>query len=383
MNKNILNSEVQEFIQQNYGVDLHQLLLRKSPFPNVSMLEIVQQVHGKKVAEKKFQFLLCDTIIFPPNLNLEQASSESTGKYKASQIKGKSFVDITCGFGIDAYWISKNFSNIFLVEKNTELLEIVQHNWSVLGRDAHFINKDLHLFINENNNKYDVLYLDPARRNEHQKKVFLLEDLSPNLIEIQGKLLKIADRILVKLSPLIDIHYLAQTIENISEIHIVAVKNEVKELLVFISKSVERIQIKAINLESSEPEISFFLDEISLAKAQFSEPQKYLYLPNNALLKTGAFNWISQKYSLEKLHPNTHLYTSNEKIENFPGRVLTAKIINPKSLKKGEQYNIISKNYPLKPEEIKKKYQLKDGGEEYIIFTQSQKGKVVLSTKNL
>ena len=194
--------------------------------------------------------------------------------------------------------------------------------------------------------------------------------------------MEISDKILIKLSPLIDISYLISVLKNIAEIHVIAVKNDVKEVLVLINskKSSKRILISCVNLETSEKPFQFYFDEIETAKSEFSEPEKFLYIPNNALLKAGIFNLITEKFNLKKLHPNSHLYTSEKFIENFPGRILEIEVIDNKKIKKGEKFNIISKNYPLKPEEIKKKYKILDGGNYYLIFTQTTKGKIILKS---
>lgn len=379
----LISKDVQEFIRQNINSDLIQLLLKKSPFADVTMAEIVQQIKGRKTAEKKFPFLLKEGVVFPPNLNLEQASSQSTAKYKAQDLRGKSFLDLTCGFGIDAYFLTKNFEEVTLIEQNPELISIVENNWKALDRKANFINQNLEEFLQKNQQKFDVIYLDPARRDQQNKKKFLLEDLSPNLLEIEKKLHLISDKIIVKLSPLIDISYLISELKNITEIQIIAVRNEVKELVLIIenNQSTDNQQpttIKCVNLESDEPEFLFNFNEEKSAKSEFSKGLGFLYIPNNSILKAGAFNSISQQFGLKKLHPNTHFYTSEHKIENFPGRVLQIEKIEAKDLKKGDKYNIISKNYPLKPEEIKKKYKLTDGGNHYLIFTQSVIGKEIM-----
>ena len=380
--ENILKPEIQQFINANLTTDLHSLLLKKSPFPEVSMQEIIQQIKGKKVAQRKFGFLLKEGIIFPPNLNLEQASSQSTAEFKAKNLKGKNFLDLTCGFGIDAYFLSEKFEKIVLIEQNSELIEIVKQNWMVLGRKANFINEKLEIFLAENTEKFDLIYLDPARRDHEKNKKFLLEDLSPNFLEIQEKLSEISDEIIVKLSPLIDISYLVSVLKSVSKIQIIAVKNEVKELLVFINSSSksDEIEVSTINLESDEPEFFYKLNEEKSAISAFSEPLKFLYIPNNAVLKSGAFNVVSEKFNIKKLHPNSHFYTSDERLNSFPGRILEVEKIEAKAIKKGEKFNIISKNHPLSPEEIKKKYKISDGGNSYLIFTQSQKGKIILKS---
>ncbi len=377
------NKEVEKFINANLQTDLHSLLLKKSPFAEVSMQEIVQQIKGKKVAQKKFPFLLKEGIVFPPNLNLEQASSQSTAEFKAQNLKGKKFLDLTSGFGIDAYFLSKNFDEITLIEQNTELLEIVKHNWGILERKANFINDNLENFLANNQEQFDVIYLDPARRDDHKNKKFLLEDLSPNLLEFQEKLMKFSDQIIIKLSPLIDISYLISVLKNIFKIEIIAVKNEVKELLVFMNSKfeTENVEISCTNLESDDVVFSFNFNDEKERNAMFSEPQKFLYIPNNAVLKSGGFNSLSEKFNLKKLHPNSHFYTNGERLEGFPGRVLEIEIVDSKTIKKGDKFNIISKNYPLTPEEIKKKYKISDGGNSYLIFTQTQKGKIILKSR--
>lgn len=377
----IISPNIQNYINANLNADLHSLLLKKSPFPEVSMQEIVQQIKGKQVAQKKFPFLLQDGIVFPPQLNLEQSSSEKTALYKSEILKGEKFIDLTSGFGIDAYYLSKNFKEITLVEQNKELLDIVKNNWTILRKKANFINEKLENFLTENNENFDVIYLDPARRDQNKNKVFLLEDLSPNILEIQDQSLSISEQVIIKLSPLIDLKYLISVLKNIFKIEIIAVRNDVKEIVVFLSKNYSgEIMCNCVNLESGEKDFSFEINAEKNAQAEYAEPQQFIYIPNNTILKAGIFNLISSEFKLKKLHPNTHLYTSVVKISDFPGRILEMKVIDSKEIKKKEQFNLISKNYPLKPEEIKKKYQLKDGGNQYLIFTQSKKGKIILKS---
>ncbi len=380
--REILRPEIQKYIQDNLHENLGRLLLKKSPFPEVSMQEIAQQIKGKQIAAKKFPFLLKENIVFPPHLNLEQTSSESTAKEKAENLSGRAFLDLTCGFGIDAYFLSQSFSEVTLLEQNKDLLEIVQHNWKTLGREADFINENLEHFleINEKEKHFDLIYLDPARRDKDHRKKFLLSDLSPNILEIQDKLLSISKKIMIKLSPLIDLKYLQTAVKSIDEIEIIAVKNEVKEIVLHLIPNTEnKLKITTKNLSTNEPNFSFSPEEETAVTPEFSDILEYLYIPNNAVLKSGAFNLISKKFGLKKLHPNTHLYTSDKAVD-FCGRVFKVKEISAKEIKKGDAFNIISKNHPLSPEQIKTKYKLKNGEEHYLIFTQSKKGKVILQT---
>ncbi|UPQ76628.1 class I SAM-dependent methyltransferase [Chryseobacterium nepalense] len=377
----ILDQNIQDYINANLNTDLHTLLLKKSPFPGVSMHEIVQQIKGKQVAQKKFPFLLKEGIIFPPQLNVEQSSSEKTAQYKSRLLEGEKFIDLTTGFGIDAYHLSENFKEITLIEQNPDLLEIVRNNWNILGKKATFVNQKLEDFLKENKEVFDVIYLDPARRDSNKNKVFLLEDLSPDILAIQQRLLSSAQKVVIKLSPLIDLKYLVSVLPNIFRIDVIAVKNDVKEIVVFLSgQKNDTISCHCVNLESDDPVFEFTVGDEENAHAEYGEPEKYIYIPNNAILKAGIFNLISCKNGLKKLHPNTHIYTSDSQINDFPGRVFEMEIVDAKKIQKKSQYNIISKNYPLKPEEIKKKYSLKDGGEKYLIFTQSKKGKIILKS---
>ncbi|NML57380.1 methyltransferase [Chryseobacterium sp. RJ-7-14] len=345
------------------------------------MHEIVQQIKGKQVAQKKFPFLLKEGIIFPPQLNLEQSSSEKTALYKSKLLQGDKFIDLTAGFGIDAYYLSENFHEITLVEQNPDLLEIVRNNWNVLGKKAKFINQKLENFLQENKDFFDVIYLDPARRDNNKNKVFLLEDLSPDILSIQDTLTSSAHKVVIKLSPLIDLKYLVSVLPGIFRMDIIAVKNDVKEIVVFLSNEKSKnISCNCVNLESDDPVFEFIFGDEEDTIAEYGEPEKYIYIPNNTVLKAGIFNLISEKMGLKKLHPNTHIYTSDSLVSNFPGRIFEMEIIDAKKIKKKSQYNIIAKNYPLKPEELKKKYSIKDGGENYLIFTQSKKGKIILKS---
>lgn len=374
--------EVVDFLEQHFHTDLPEFLLKKSPFADISIQELAQQLKGRKIAEKKFPFLLNDQIVFPPHLNLEQSSSTNTAEYKSKFLKGEKFLDLTAGFGIDAYFLSQNFQQITLVERDENLIKIVEHNWQILGRNAKFISEPLEEFIAKTEEKFDVIYLDPARRSLEKRKVFLLEDLSPNVLEIQDRLLNLGSTIITKLSPMIDLTYLVSVVNNLHKIEIIAVKNEVKEVVIHQNKNLKskEISVECINLETEDEAFSYTFGEEKNAVPKYGDFQKYLYIPSNALLKSGAFNLVSEKFDLYKLHQNTQLFTSENLIKNFPGRVLEMKLVSSKEIKSGEQWNIISKNYPLSVAEIQKKYKVKQGGNRYLIFTKSVSGKIILES---
>lgn len=379
----MLALKIQQFISEHLDSDLNKLLLQKSPVEGYSMPFIVEQIKGRKISARKYPFLRdYPQYLFPSSLSLEQSSSEATARYKARNLFGETFADLTAGMGIDAYFLSLNFQRIFLVEQNAELCAILRHNFKVLEREVEVVKGDLNSFLSTVEKPLDFIYLDPARRDQNKRKVFLLEDLSPNLLLLEQQLVDKAHRILVKLSPMIDLKYLVATLHYVRSIEVVAVRNEVKEILVHLSKEEEKetVPVTAVNLESTEPDFTFDLKDLSVGSAVYSPVRNYLYIPNNAVLKTGAFHGIALKFGLYKLHPNTHLYTSDEPIEGFPGRRLQVEQVPAKTLKKGDRYQIISRNHPLSPEQIKKKYKVGDGGHSYLIFTQDVSGKIVLKS---
>ena len=381
---NLLDENVQRFIREYEGTTTT-LLLKKPVFNGISNKELAQQIEGRRTAAKKLPFLLTtEGILFPPTLNLEQTSSEATAQYKAQGSHGERFLDLTCGFGIDAFFLSEKFKEVTLVEQNKELLSKVEHNWQVLGRKATFINGSAEAFLKATTTHYNLIYLDPARRDALKQKKFLLEDLSPNILELQSVLLQKADKVLTKLSPMIDISYLLHTLPKITHIHLIALRNDVKEVLVVQEAKTEietQVQIHCVNLETEEPILQFTEEVLHSSQVVYSAPKKYLYIPNNALLKSGAFNYITQYFEVEKLDVNTHLYTSEQLKKPFAGRVLQVTPINLKELKKSSKYCILSKNYPLSVAEIKRKYRIVEGGNEYLIFTRSVEGLVVLLGK--
>ena len=381
---NLLDKNVQQFIKEYKGATTD-LLLKKPMFDGLTNKELAQQIEGRRTATKKLPFLLVkENVLFPPILNLEQTSSEATAQYKSQNLQGERFLDLTCGFGIDAFFLSEKFKEVTLVEQNEELLSKVEHNWQLLERKATFINGTAEDFLKATTVHYNLIYLDPARRDTLKQKKFLLEDLSPNILELQSVLLQKADKVLTKLSPMIDISYLLHTLPKITHIHLIALRNEVKEVLVVQEAKTEietQVQIHCVNLETEDPTLQFTEAALHTPQVVYSKPKKYLYIPNNVLLKSGAFNYITQHFELEKLDVNTHLYTSEHLKKPFTGGILQVTPINPKDLKKGSKYCILSKNYPLSVAEIKRKYHIVEGGNEYLIFTRSFEGLLVLLGK--
>lgn len=388
MNPEILNLQVQEYIRENLHQNLATLSLKKSPFEKVSMAEIVQQIKGVQVAKSKFPFLFqSENVVYPPSLNLEQASSWATAQYKASVIQAQSLLDLTSGLGIDSYAFAQKIDQVIGLEQNPDLAKVAIHNFQVLGQsNLEIISTRFEDYFEAHpNQKWDAIYLDPARRKNAQKK-FLLEDLEPNVLEWLNEFLKRADEVWIKLSPLMDLKKCIDQLENVTEIHLVALKNEMKDLLLRCTKKkCDHPKVIAVNLESDQADFEFQFSDEKSAEVAFSAVKKYLYEPNVALLKSGAFKLIGQKFNLQKLHANTQLYTSDELNLDFPGRIYEI-IEELKDLKKqltNRSFHIISKNYPLSVEQIRKKYKIKESENQSLIFTTSEIGKQVLTAKRV
>ncbi len=388
MNSAILTPEFQDYLKKIENEDFKSIGLKKSPFSTISSAEIAQQLKGLQVAKHKFPTLYSTkNTFFPPSINLEQASSEATAQYKSTLVNGNSLIDLTAGFGIDTIAFAKSFKKVFHIEQNQDLSKIVQYNASILATNLETYTGTFQSFFEENpTQKFDVIYLDPARRNSSGRK-FILEDLEPNILEWIPVFFEKSDKIMIKLSPLLDITSTLQQIENITEIHIVALKNEVKDFLLILDKNhtTKNPLIKAVNLESNQSDFEFLYEDEHFSNAKYGAIQHYIYEPNVAILKTGAFKLLSEKFNLNKLHQNTHLYTSDHIIKAFPGKIYQVDQIieNPKKEILKLKANLLVKNYNQPIDVIKKKFKIIDGGGTTLIFTQSINGFHILKTSRI
>ena len=386
MNKAILNKKVQEFIDVNLRLDTNGLILKKSIFIEVSNKELAEQIIAKlKCKDKLPTWFGLESGLFPVKISIEQTSSEETAKYKASLISGKNIVDLTGGFGVDDFYFSRNFESIIHCELNPELSEITEHNFKELGvGNCTFFAGDGLVLLQNSEEKFDWIYLDPSRRSDVKGKVFLLKDCLPNVPDNLELLFLKSNNVMMKTSPLVDISQGISELKGVKEIHVVAVKNEVKELLWILEKeSSGDILIKTVNLIGEDKqEFEFALSSEGNQDLKYSLPLNYLYEPNSAILKSGAFNQVSVQLELFKLNKHSHLYTSQDLIP-FPGRSFEIKEVVPfqkKVLKKrfGEsKANITIRNFPKKVDELRKDLNIKDGGDVYLFFTTNRTGEKV------
>lgn len=383
------NSKVIEFIQDHIDDDPADLMLKASKFPDLPMRDIVTQIESRQKGKSKLPEWYANLeFIFPPKLNLSQASSEITARFKARWVKGSSIIDLTGGSGVDLYYMSSNFPFVSYVETNKELCDIVEHNFEVSKKQVSVINITTEGFLEDTDRHFDVIYLDPSRRDSNVNRVFALEECEPNVVELYDQLLEKGEFIVIKASPMLDIKRALKQLPDTIKVQVVAVDNEVKEVLFYIRRGNEsETRIEAWNL-SDKKENQLFEFSFSEEKESISEigrVQKYLYEPNSAIRKAGAFNLIGKQFGLDKLHSNTHLYSSNSFIKAFPGRILKAvDVFKPskKEIKKrfpNGKVNVVSKNYPLGANDLKKKFRLLDGGDEFLFFCEEyERGKVCI-----
>jgi hypothetical protein len=382
----LLHPEIQSFITENLGSDSTKLALKKNPFPHVNYALIINQISSKKKAKIKLPtWFSTENIIYPEKISLEQTSSESTAAYKASLVGGEKLIDCSGGFGIDTYYFSKQFKSVVHCELNTELSDVVKHNFSILNcKNSIFHSGDSTEILKQLNEKFDCIYIDPSRRNNAKGKVFLLEDCMPNVVEMQNFYYQYSTTLLIKTAPMLDLQAAKLGLKHVSEIHIVAVDNEVKEVIWKTEKnSTQSPTIIAVNIEKNTTQTTR-IDWEYPYQSHFSLPKKYLYEPNAALMKSGKFDAISELFGVEKLHQHSHLFTAENLIE-FPGRIFQIENIIPYQKKEIAQHiqqkkiNVSTRNFPLKPDEIKKKHKISDGGNVYAFFTTNiENEKIVL-----
>lgn len=379
MNKHILDEPVQDYINQHLNDDVPKISMAKSPFTAVEAKELANQIAAKKKSQRKLPtWYQAVDIYYPPLLSIEQCSSEATAKYKAGLVKGNSLIDLTGGFGVDSLYFAKTTATITHCEINTELSEIAAHNAKILEQNnITFFAGDGMAMLQQSATTFHTIYIDPARRST-AGKVFMLKDCTPNVVEHLDLLLSKSKRIIIKTAPLLDLTAGLKELTNVAEIHIVSVKNEVKELLWILENNATGTpKIICTTLNEKVKQFNFFKNEEELTETELLNGPllAYLYEPDSALLKSGAFNLIAKTYGLQKLDAQTQLYTADIPNKLFPGRIFKInRIINSGELKKGKQLtgNVMVRNYRDKAENLVKKYKIKPDQQQFLIFTQSR-----------
>lgn len=390
MNLAILHPKVQQFIAANFKTAITKLVLKGSPFAAISIQELANQLVAKQKSEKKLPtWFQTENIYYPPKINIEQTSSEITAAYKTTLLSGNSIIDITGGFGVDCFYFAKQFKKVVYCEINAEVSKIVAHNIVALKQaNSTIFSGDGLEYLRNSAEKFDCIYIDPSRRNELKGKVFLLEDCLPNVPKNIDFLFTKTKTILLKNSPILDITSAINELKFVKEIHVVAIKNEVKEVLFLLEKDfTKKIEIKTINIQKDQQQ-KFNFKFQATTTSTYSKPLLYLYEPNPAILKSGGFHEISQQITVFKLQQHAHLYTSN-KLVDFPGRRFKIEATMPYDKKKIKKLvpenkaNITTRNFPKSVAIIRKETNIKEGGDVYLFFTTNLENKpiVILATK--
>ncbi len=379
------------YIFENKNADTHQLLLKNVKKDTTKTQKIVLQIKARQKAKNKLPtWEACKTVIFDSSLSLEQSSSEQTAAYKTTLLaeNGNEMADLTGGMGVDIASMSKKMLKAYHIERNESLSKITEYNFKQLNiKNITCLHTEASLFLKTHATPLDIVYLDPARRDDTGEKVVKLASCEPNILEIKEAIFTKTNRILLKTSPMLDIDMAINQLQNVKKVHIVALDNEVKELLFEIEKNYHQAtSFLAINILKNNQYQTFegSKSEEIQTEIEFSDPLKYLYEPNAAILKAGLFKLFAKKNGLKKISSNSHLYTSALLNEESQARVFLVKTVCQLDKKQILAYcpdnkaNISTRNFPLKPDEIKKKLQLKDGGDTYLFATTNQQNKKIV-----
>lgn len=413
-----------EFIQEYREKDTRQLALQSARFPDVDMPYALDQIKGWQTARRKLPtWAACDGIVYPPHLSMEQCSSEPTAQYKLNLAMewarrvdhASSMTDLTGGFGVDFSFTSCAFASATYVERNAQLCHMVEHNLPLLGIDnAKVVCADAVDYLSTLDMQ-TMIFLDPARRDQHGAKTVMLADCTPDVVQLLPQLLKKSRFTMLKLSPMLDWHKAVEDLQGtVREVHIVSVGGECKELLLVLSEEMEsELKVFCADLEagggsggsscssgsscsglSSEPSFpitpsspsahcnaSLFVYAPSASSpapnSQLkTQNSKFLHEPNASIMKAGCFDELAAAYGVSPVSRNSHLFLSAEPVDGFPGRSFSIErvtTLNKRELRQAlagiEKANIATRNFPLSVAELRKRLKLKDGGDVYIFAT--------------
>ena len=390
-----------EFIREYRERDVRQLALQANRFPDVDMPYALDQIQGWQIARRKLpKWAACDGVIFPPHLSMEQCSSEPTAQYKLNLAMewaervghASSMTDLTGGFGVDFSFTSCAFAAATYVERNEQLCHIVEHNLPLLGlNNATVVCADAVEYLSTVEPQ-TMLFLDPARRDEHGAKTVMLADCTPDVVQLLPQLLEKSRFTMLKLSPMLDWHKAVDDLQGtVREVHIVSVGGECKELLLVLSTVVEsELKVYCADLSTASDTSSLFVytpgSSAPVANSTFNiQHSTFLHEPNASIMKAGCFDELAAAYGVSPVSRNSHLFLSDEPVEDFPGRSFVVERVttmNKGELRKAlagiEKANIATRNFPLTVAELRKRLKIKDGGDVYIFATTTAEGEHLL-----
>ena len=390
-----------EFIREYRERDIRQLALQATRFPDVDMPYALDQIQGWQIARRKLpKWAACDGVIFPPHLSMEQCSSEPTAQYKlnlamewAERVGHASrMTDLTGGFGVDFSFTSCAFAAATYVERNEQLCHIVEHNLPLLGlNNATVVCADAVEYLSTVEPQ-TMIFLDPARRDEHGAKTVMLADCTPDVVQLLPQLLEKSRFTMLKLSPMLDWHKAVDDLQGtVREVHIVSVGGECKELLLVLSTVVEsELKVYCADLSTASDTSSLFVytpgssAPVTNSKLK-TQNSKFVHEPNASIMKAGCFDELAAVYGVSPVSRNSHLFLSDEPVEDFPGRSFVVERVT--TMNKGElrkalagiaKANIATRNFPLTVAELRKRLKIKDGGDVYIFATTTAEGEHLL-----
>ena len=415
-----INEATRQFIREHTNDDVRLLALQAHASSEVDLPFALDQIHGRQIARRKLPtWAAIDNIFYPPHLSMEQCSSEQTACYKAqiaarlfaSKGEGSLLVDLTGGFGVDFVFMQEFFNKAIYVEQNQQLFAISSENFASLGLQVKTIYADS-VEVLQTLPRASLLYLDPARRNDYGGRTYGIADCTPNVLELRDELLDKADYVLLKLSPMLDWRKALSDLGTncVSEVHIVSVQNECKELLLLLQKTnntlhdYSSLTLFCVNDQQVFSVVAESMEGWGSAGVEsFAMPQvgQYLYEPNASLMKAGCFGALCEQFGFTPVGPNSHLFVQSDKAtksqsheeaktpstdaQAFPGRKFQISAIssmNKRSLRQHlsgmKQANISTRNFPMKPDELRRRLKLRDGGDTYIFGTTLADGSHVI-----
>ncbi len=386
----MIDKPTQDFIREHAGDDVRQLALQAKRYPEVDMRVAATQIEGRRLASTKLPtWAAVDGMVYPVRLSLEQCSSEVTARYKASLVSGQRLADLTGGFGVDCSYMAEGFEETTYIERNEELCRIAGHNFALLGRPIRVVNADSEEALDSLPHQ-DWIFIDPARRDKAGNKVVSLKDCTPDVCRLKPLLMQKATRMMIKCSPMLDISQAVRELQSVSEVHVVSVNNECKELLLILGGAAVEGSIHTINYHGGEVQKFVYAasEEVAALCPYATSVARYLYEPNSSLMKAGCYRLPAQRYGLSKLHPNTHLYTSDTLVSDFPGRVFRVERVcgfGKKELKTlgCKQANLAVRNFPERVDALQKRLKIQDGGSTYLFATtlQDESKALIVCTK--
>ena len=386
-----MNEATLEFIRIHADEDVRQLAFLGKKNPEVDMAYALDQIAGRQKARVKIpSWASIDGIVYPPHISMEQCSSEQTARYKARIAgNGEKIVDLTAGFGVDMAFMSAGFKQAVHVEMQPQLCAISSENYKHLGLNhVQVVCNDGVGYLHQMEHA-DLIFIDPARRDQHGARTYGIADCTPNVLEIIDEMLQKADRVMIKLSPMLDWQKTVADVGNVSQVHIVSVGNECKELLLEVKKGKdEKVKVFCVN---DDQVFSYEIGETHPFTPSPLHSFTFLYEPNASVMKAGCFNLISHRFGITQPDANSHLFLSDKLVEGFPGRgfvIERVSTMNKRELKEAlvgiDKANVAVRNFPLSVADLRKRLKLKDGGDVYIFATtDAKKGHLVMVCRKI